>query len=377
MAARAEQLLKSDFSNLKLNELTIKGKKAYSVQSTPHAVLLRAISSVLKTTAGVNSIERDLVIRRLQTVLAEGVPCRIYKLDIESFFERVDRQQISGILSASQDTPRLTTKILKDYFFELSKRSLNGLPRGIPLRATLSEIVMKEFDKAVSKNPHVYFHGRFVDDIVIITGAKEDKKDFLRQMRSALPVGLRFNANKTKIVSLLGAPKPKPALEGQFDYLGYRFSLSSVIRNCDGRFERPVVVSMAKRKVQRLKTKMCVALCQYIKDGNGGDLERRFQLLTGNYSIRDFGSGRLRSAGLYSSYKRMNSTESLEALDSFLKSILVGNRSRTGRRLSKAVPASLRRIILRYSFLGSFNKRTFYNLSPDDLVKLARCWQYA
>jgi hypothetical protein len=112
-----------------------------------------------------------------------------------------------------------------------------------------------------------------------------------------------------------------------------------------------------------------------LQDGSISDLERRLQLLTGNCNIRDFSTGKQRSIGLFSNYKRANSLAAFIELDSFLTSILAGNKNRLGVRLATSMNKKDRRSLLKYSFVESFQKRTFYNFSVTELALLKRCWQ--
>lgn len=378
LARRAELVLKYGFAGLKLDEITIKGHVAHCVRSTQHSVVLRGLNRILRRATGIKPLDRDLVIRRLHTVLQEGVPHRVYKFDIKSFFDSLNRNELLKALAVIPQVPRSALLTLHNYFNHLTDQNIVGLPRGIPLSATLAEISLQEFDKKISGLPEVYFHARYVDDIIIVTGARESQRDFVKDVVALLPPGLSINHQKTKAVdlpvSVKGQPDPPP---GQFDYLGYSFEIHPATRRGDRRFIRQVDVTLAKRKVQRMKTRLCLAVCQYLQDDDLWGLERRLQLLTGNCTIRDFVTGRERSIGLYCNYRRINSVIALEELDRFLRSVLIGRRLGIAKRFAMVAPVARRRELLRYSFLTSYKQKKFYSFSPYQLAELRRCWQNA
>ena len=327
---------------------------------------------------GIQPSDRDTIIRRLITVLTEGVPHRVYKFDIRKFFDSIDTLELFGRLSNEPHIPRNAILVLENFLFELvDRRQIVGLPRGIQLSATLSEYAMKDFDRFVSRLPEVYFYARYVDDIVIVTGAREDSVQFERRVKRALPTGLRFNSTKTKQIDIPVQYKSDGlAIVGDFDYLGYNFSIHETKR-VDHRFCRAIDVTLAPRKIRRLKSRVCRAVANFTINGDKQLLERRLQLLTGNYNLRDLPTGRLRNVGLYCNYRRANSSAALVELDSFLRSIFVGDRCSLARRLSFTMPYPTRRSFLRFSFAKSFEDRTFYNFRASELAKLTLCWRDA
>jgi hypothetical protein len=378
LADRAELVLRFGFAGLNADRISIRGNIAHCVRSTPHIVTLRALNQTLRKATGVQPAHRDTIIRQLHTVLGEGVQHRVYKFDIKSFFESLDRADLFVTLGRTSGVPRSALLALKNYFDELSARNVTGLPRGVQLSATLSEFSLKQFDIELSSLPEIYFHSRYVDDILIVTGARENPREFTGKVRALLPPGLNLNHHKTKVVELPSFSRAGGVLApGQFDYLGYCFSVHPVERDRarQDRFHRRVDVDLAKRKVQRIKSRVCLSVCQYLQDGSISDLERRLQLLTGNCNIRDFSTGKQRSIGLFSNYKRANSLAAFIELDSFLTSILAGNKNRLGVRLATSMNKKDRRSLLKYSFVESFQKRTFYNFSVTELALLKRCWQ--
>jgi hypothetical protein len=377
LAQAALEVIQDGFAAIDMREIKIRDNVALTVHSTPHLVVLRCLNRTIRQAVRIRPADRDTVIRCLATILAEGVPHRLYKLDIKKFFESIGVLDLFAQLANEPRIPRNVTLILQNFLIELVDRRIVGVPRGVPLSATLSEYLMMRFDSIVSRSKEVYFYARYVDDIIIITGAREDKTSFNRFIRRALPKGLSFNSLKTTFLDIPVQHKSNgAALVGSFDYLGYNFSIHETVR-VDNHLSRAVDVTLAPRKVRRIKSRVSRAVANFTLNGDTALLERRMQLLTGNYNLRDSSTGRIRNVGLYCNYRRANSMAALVELDSFLRSVFVGERGSLSQKLSSKMSYKDRRSFLRYSFTKSFHDRTFYNFPPAELVKLTVCWRDA
>jgi hypothetical protein len=377
LSEHAFKVAQLGFSDLQLQSIRIKGTTAQCVRSTPHIVVLRCLNQLIRQSVKIEASDRDTIIRRLASVLGEGVPHRIYKFDVKAFFDSVDCVELFALLANDSHLTRSAVLVLENYFRELADRKLKGIPRGIALSATLSEYLMRQFDRYVSRLPEVYYYARYVDDIFIVTGARENPDRFARQIKTHLPLGLELNTTKTKVLDVpVQLKSDGSAVVGQFDYLGYTFAIHETKR-VDNRLSRSIEITVSAKKIRRIKSRLCRAVSSFIAEGNIRLLERRLQLLTGNYNVRDMSTGRLRNVGLYCSYRRANSLASLVELDSFLRSIFVGKRSRLAKRLASKLSLQRRRAFLRFGFAKSFGSQTFYNFSPGELAQLSVCWRDA
>ena len=52
------------------------------------------------------------------------------------------------------------------------QHSADGLPRGIDISATLSELFMADLDSEIKKIDGIFFYARYVDDIIVIYNAR-------------------------------------------------------------------------------------------------------------------------------------------------------------------------------------------------------------
>lgn len=378
LANEAQAVLTAGFSTLHLEEVIVKGHRAQCVRSTPHQVTLRCLNRIIRQTTGLVPSDRDIIVRRLQTIMSEGVPHRVYKYDIRSFFESIDTGSLFQELANVSHIPRSAILVLENYLRELASRNIAGLPRGIQLSATLSEFALKEFDLHLSKLPAVYYHARYVDDIVIVTSCRESSHDFGQTIKDLLPQGLQLNSSKTRVLDIPVQPKSDgTAILGEFDYLGYNFAIHETHRSADRTLTRTIDVAIASKKIKRIKSRICLSLIDFMNSGDLGMLERRLQLLSGNYNVRNFTTGRTRNVGLYCNYRRVNSTARLHELDAYLRSLMVGRQSRMAKRLAAKLPIRVRKSLLRHSFSKNFENKTFLNFTPVELAELASCWRHA
>jgi len=144
LAEAALDAVRNGFAGIQLREVNIKDNVALCVHSTPHLVVLRCLNRVIRQTIGIQLSDRDTIVRRLITILTEGVPHRAYKFDVKRFFESVDVLSLFGRLANEARIPRSATLVLENFLYELKERNVLGLPRGIQLSATLRTHLMRE-----------------------------------------------------------------------------------------------------------------------------------------------------------------------------------------------------------------------------------------
>ncbi|MBU0583948.1 MAG: RNA-directed DNA polymerase [Alphaproteobacteria bacterium] len=374
LADQALDTVKNGFVTLNLQTLKVQKKTAYRNLSKSHSVVLRRLNYVLRNVCQIYPSDRDTVVRRLITVLQEGVPHRLYKFDIASFYESIDTTLVAEAMSVDRRIPRQSFLLIQDYLRHLRDREIAGLPRGLSISATLSEYALQAFDHFLAKNAHIYYYARYVDDIVIVTGGHEDFGTFQRSIESALG-SLSFNPKKTQLLELPVDRKANgETVVGFVDYLGYRFSVHTTKKVKD-RIQRNISVGIAASKISRLKSRIACSFCQYFIDHDSEMLKRRIQLLSGNYNIRDYSTSQLRNVGLFCNYRRINTINSLDEIDRFFRSIVAGERSRLSRRFRAVAPTSLRNSLMMFSFKSSFSAKVFYNFPHNERVRLSRCWQ--
>lgn len=367
----------SGLLNFSLSKETLRGKPVYQIKNLEHNLILRKFSRNIRRLTKVKQADRNTIIKCLKQLLSEGHCFRVYKMDLRSFYESIDRRDIEHRLRRDHGLSPPTLHVFQSFSAWLNSANILGLPRGLAVSAVLSEYVMRHFDQNVKSMDGVYYYARYVDDIVAITTGGENRKSFLRSVRKNLPSGIQLNDEKTKIIQF-DKPKTKPQMdgvEGYVDFLGYRFA---VYRMLNSPIVRKVHADISPNKTTRLKTRITLSVFRFINDGNFVDLFDRLRILTGNYNVYDFERKIRRNVGIYYNYRFVDEAHStaLMELDAFLKKILLSNSGRIGGQLNAMLSRKQKRQLLTLSFRRSFVSKSFHHFPINRLTHLAGCWAY-
>ena len=222
-----------------------------------------------------------------------------------------------------------------------------GLPRGHVLSAVLAEIAMRDFDHKIRNAVGVYRYYRYSDDILLF--AFQPPAEIISLMTDALPTGLSFNASKSDTTPVACFDKTKKALRS-FEYLGYKFSFSDYSK---GDQQRAVHVSIADRKIAKLKTRIILSLKSFKSNLDTGLLRDRLRFLSGNYRVQRTGLNAIKTSkyvksGIFYSYKlcgkysskgfEPHNCDELKRLDGFYSSLVNGSNSEFTTLLRASFP---------------------------------------
>ena len=361
----------------------LKKKTAYRIKKLADDLVVRKLSANLKRIDKTKSRGRSFLISTLFRFLEEGVPYRIYRLDIKSFYESfliADIKEKTLNLNWLTPLSKRHHEALFDYFEILGGQ---GVPRGMAISAVLSDGLMSRFDKAALAHPAVYFYGRYVDDIIIISNLTETPNGFLAEIANLLPTGLQLNKKKQQIHTLSDKagyvlpPVTMPDLKFCFEYLGYQYLVFDPLiaskKECTG--FRLVQVEIAPIKVEKIKKKIVRSFLDFRKTGNESLLIERVSYLTSNFSVTDRNSGKRKLSGIFHSYPMLSDdSESLFELDKFLRNAIF---SKKGRLFSKTAPlmsSSLKRKLASMSFTTGHKTRRFVYFSSTTINRIQECW---
>jgi len=363
--------------NFSLSKTVLRGKSVYQLNRLEHDLVLRKFSRNIRRLTKVKQSDRNTIIKCLKRLLSEGHCFRVYKLDLRSFYESIDRRDIERRLRQDNGLSPPTLHVFQSLSMQLDAANITGLPRGLAVSAVLSEYVMRRFDQNVKSMENVYYYARYVDDIVVITTGSENRKSFLKRVRKNLPSGIQLNNEKTKVIQF-DLPKTKPArdgVEGNVDFLGYRFA---VHRMLDKPVIRKVHADISPNKTTRLKTRISLSALQFIKDGNFVDFFDRLRVLTGNYNVYDLERKIRRNVGIYYNYRFVDEgfSVALMELDDFLKKLLLASSGKIGGQLNAMLSPKQKRQLLTLSFRRSFGSKCFYHFPINRLTHLVGCWAY-
>jgi hypothetical protein len=375
----AASIAHTGFATTSVRAATIRRKTTYSVTNPLERLVLRQANEAIIRLKQIEHSNRDLIVRQLRSILSEGIEYRIYKLDIQSFFESVSIGLMLDLMATDPDIPHTVHRTLTSFFNCTRAMSIGGLLRGIPLSSTLSEYILIAFDRTVAQMPEVYFYARYVDDIIVLTIGDEKPAAFINRLRRTLFPGLKFNTAKSKYYDLKDTPGKDPnILHYAFDFLGYQFNIYKRHKD-NNRVARQVRLDISPRKTNRLKSRMLLSFRRFIEDNDFQMLFERLRLIAGNYNVDDKRRSIRRTTGIYCNYRRIDPLNSvaLVELDDFIKAHVLYPRGKLSDQIQASITNSQRRQLLSVSFKRSFERRTFYHFTPSRLHDLIAAWSNA
>ncbi|WP_353858493.1 antiviral reverse transcriptase Drt3a [Azospirillum formosense] len=379
--ATAVDFAKNSTGTISFSSHERRGKKVFQASEFCHTLVIRKLNNNLRRITRVKQANRENIVNCLRSFLAEGVDYRVYRFDIKSFYESINRDDLLAELTSDVGFPRDSLLAIKIFFASLESQGIPGLPRGVPLSATLSEYVMRTFDRNVRSGKGIFFYARFVDDIVIITDRKETRKDFVKCIKRYLPKGLNLNQSKTRITEAQNPPIKKsatPNMVGRVEFLGYCFKIFERQKDSANRIARKVDVDIAGYKVKKIKSRIALSVLKFLKDNSFKDLEDRMKFITGSYKMYDYEKSIVRKLGLRYSYSMINisSSVAISDLDAFWRRIVLNRNGKLGK-LYSSISREQRDNLLSLTFSRGFSNNIYYHFSGERMQDLVRCWNYA
>jgi len=161
----------------------------------------------------------------------------IVDIDMAKFFDEVNHDRLLSRLRHRISDSRLLGlihKYLKAGSMKggLSNQRIKGTPQGSPLSPLLSNIVLDELDKELSKRGHCYV--RYADDMLILVKSEASAARVMRSTRNFIEGQMQLKVNEEK--SRVCRPE-------ELNYLGHCFSKGGEIR-------------LSKESETRLKSKL-------------------------------------------------------------------------------------------------------------------------
>lgn len=369
----------TDFSMFNL-----KGNIIYETSNLEDEIVLSKLNNNIKYIYNVKQSDRHTIVKQIISLLKEETPKYLYKLDISSFYESINLNYYGEILLNDNILSSESCYVLSDLLRVTNKQNINGLPRGIGLSATLSELAMRDFDKELKSNKKIYFFSRFVDDILIFSSERLDvKNDIIKY----LPPGLKLNWGKTKFLKVVSCfcsgacicnkvkcdcwdkckcSKKKDEFQN-FSFLGYEFNF---IKLCSVGMKNKISIDISLSKVNKLKNRLFLSFDNYHKNGNYKLLENRVRFLTGNHYISNgkHRTERMKS-GVHYNYIHITTISKYAELDLYLKKLIFAN-SASNIKLSVQHKHTLNK----FSFVSGFNNKLIEKFSGNQINKIKGCW---
>ncbi len=353
-----------------------KGKVGYQPFSPEDELVIKKLNDSVRRLFKVHSSDRHAIIRQTIALAEDSQPMTVARLDIKDFYESIDRSEIIKYVTEEWLLSHFNRMVLKNWDEQLVKQGVFGLPRGMSLSATLSEIKIRLFDREVRKNSNVYYYARYVDDIVVFyTGDKAELEDFLKGALHKTANELSFNTTKNNSFSLGEGEADRSAL---IDYLGYKIVIEPL--NGSSLIKRKVRVLISDKKIKKIKSRVRKSFSAYNRDRRFVLLVARLRFLSGNqFIIGDIERTKLKS-GIYYNYPLINDFSQLQELDGFYKKMISSKKGPAAEALKHirkyhGNPYNSRvKSVESISFSFGFHNRIMNNFSSDVSKKIRRCW---
>ena len=362
-----ESDLESIFEDVKNNNFTFDFNRVgnYStVDLLTKKLVLRKLNDNIKRIYQVKQANRRLIIKQIITILQESSPYWILKTDIKKFYESIDRKSLLNKLKEDTILSYHSNLLLNKIDEYLNDCNLPGLPRGLSISSTLSEIYLRKFDRQIKRTTSVFYYARFVDDILIFCTSKKQAEEIQNSLNENLPKGLKANKLKTKIYNSNSILESEPLI-----YLGYEFWKKE-----EGD-ETKLIISIAKKKLKKLKTKIAKSVFNYLKTKDFELLVKRMRFLTGNFSVRNSDKTNDLLAGIYYNYPALNNYIILDDLNVFYRKLISASNGDLGVKMKSDInPFQLVRL-KKYSFKSGFTKRIVKRFTKEELVAITSCWR--
>ena len=351
---------------------SIKGKKAYQAEDIYPYYLLKRFNVTFKTINSLKQANRNEIVSSIVALIKDKRPYSIIRLDIEQFYESVNRDIISDNLKQDIAYSKSTTNNLEKWFDCFERSNVSGLPRGLSVSASLSEYYLRNFDKNVQRIEGVFYYARFVDDIIIFT--TNEPENTIKEVENHLPKGLKFHqSNEKRDVLIIPKENNINSENLEFNYLGYEFSIIIEKKKLTTK------VNFSKKKVNNIKTKIVKSLLSFKENNDFSLLKSRVCFLTHNYYIHNkYRDTKIRS-GIYYNYPFITNPEEcrLNDLDDFLKELLF-NSSSCKRVLGSmhGLSNQQRKILVRMRFSNGYIDKRFHKFTYRKMMQIKSCWSY-
>lgn len=348
----------------------------YLVNDIPEKLILRKLNDNIKRIYKDEQANRKFIIQQVKTLLSEDAPFWIIKTDIKSFYESIDRDRILKKMKDDAMLSYYSINLLKKIFNNSVIAPNSGLPRGLNISSTLSEIYLRKFDKWIHSSAGVYFYARFVDDIIIFLSNKEKALGLYNNLELNLKelCALEINIDKTELIDganfkIIDKKNKKKSNSNNIEYLGYKFFLDYT-----GNKKKKLCVSIADKKVKKIKSRITKSFLDYIKNSDFNLLERRIKFLTGNYGIKKSNDGSVLKAGIFYNYTHLDTDEVLIELNSYLRKTIYSKKGSLGTKLNVLLNIHQKGVLKKYCFKTGFKKKTYNSFSFTVMSEIIKCW---
>lgn len=390
----ADSVASRAFSFSSFQRLRVGKFYAYEPKKLGDRLVLRRLNNILRRTYRIKQSDRNDIVKQSIKLLSEPAGKHIIKLDIKSFYESIDRTKLLQQLDEDQFLSDRTRWLLREVFNSLKSEVPTGLPRGVNVSATLSEILMRSIDQKIRQLDGVYFAARYVDDLLLF--CTSNPADVLQKVQALLPEGMKLNEEKTKSVFVgcncandcihikVACPcaskctcTSDPKKRREVTYLGYRIRFNNVPSATEKKNGMKVDVGLANAKVNRYKTRIVSAFLSYMKNSDFDILDQRIRFLSENSRLTGPGLRGKLNTGIRFNYPLINDYTELVELDRFLRAQVFASTGAYGVKMKTSLASHQKSTLAAYSFRSGHQSCRTRPVHSTAFSKIKACWKNA
>lgn len=327
-----------------------------------YILVLRKLNDNIRRLYKIKHNNRDLIINQIRVLFEEtSRPISIIRLDIVKFYNNIDKSYLLNKIINKDNLLSYHSKLVLTTIFQKSKNKLltknKGLPFGLNLSATLSELFLRNFDEKINQSSNIYYYSRYVDDILIFSYQKDDIRSELDRY---LPKSLSIHKKSKNSFEVIESSINK------IDYLGYHFCLCSN--------SKMLVIKISENKINKIKSRIVYSFVDYFRNKDYKLLKNRIKFLTGNYRV--YKNNSIIKIGIYYNYKHITTIEQLEKLSLFLRSIIFAKNGKFGQKIDHLLTMKQKKELAKYSFENGFKEKIIHNFNFTKIREITKCWKY-
>lgn len=348
-----------------------RNKIIYSTKSANTHYALKKISVDLKKLYKIEVSNRDDISEQIYRIFEQSSSFSIIRLDIKSFYENIKYEIILKKINKDKLLSVKSIKILNELRLFID----DGLPRGLSISPILSEIFMKDVDSEIKNLNDVYYYGRYVDDIIIISPQKYESI-LEKTVEILIKNNLAIN-NKKYFKNIEKIDNDKKSNSSSFDYLGYKYIIETISYSK----KRIVKAELSNTKKRKIKTRIIHSLLDRVYNTTYSDKEelliKRLKVLSSNYSItyNECSKANLK-AGMFYSHRLVNNYGIFNEFNQFLsKALYCKNKSFFGKAMAQISFSEKSYIIKNICFVSGFKDKHFIELEKNEMDRVKKCWQ--
>lgn len=386
--AAEDEIINEKFEWATPKSLTVQKNKVYFFVDAKSSLVLKQIDTNIKKCYSIKPPDRSLLIQQIKTLFQETAPFSVLKLDISSFFENSSKPSILRSLDESFILSAETRDLLRQLFRKAPLCNEPGLPRGLSISSSLSELYLRPFDERVRRIPGVFYYTRFVDDILIFyVGSTRQVFDSINSIAEQLNIPLNRKKEKNLHIECLNKKGPNTPIQTAcakgckckeadgiqlyVDYLGYRFSFSSSPDATNKKTEKTVNITIAPKKIKKIKTRIANSFSDFSNNQDKELLTKRLQYLTGTHPLHRMPSSTGLLTGNRYNYPHINDYSGLRDLDAFKNKLTFSTKGKLGHNINSLLTIKDKRTLAKTSFVQGFTRPITHKFTYEE-IKLIR-----